>query len=486
MNRLFFHYAAAFFVLTLYGGQVCPYVESLTLTQWGSETIITLSAAFAIHAFIYRRLTTNNPLLGAADIFKSSLTIFIGSGFIIGAINFFLWGFPVASALKLIVGWFLVGFFMSLDLMLVNRQQVIRYLAQTGQHLELSISYASLTKKFLIFALFTSLSVLGVIYLVIIKDLDWIFSDTPNAMVATVSILKEFAFIFIVILSYTTLIIISFTKNLKLYLFYKNSALSEVVKGNLNASVPVSSVDEFGHMAKYTNEMIKSLRDRTEALQLTQDVSILSLASLAETRDNETGAHIMRTQRYVLALCEELKDKPSYNEVLSKENIDLIYKSAPLHDIGKVGIPDKILLKPGKLTEDEFKIMRRHPNYGRKALNTSGKMLGNNSFLKFAEEISFTHHEKWNGTGYPRKLKGDEIPISGRIMALADVYDALISKRVYKPAFSHAKAKEIIVNDSGTHFDPVLVDAFLNIEHRFTEIAKEFSDENYRKSTSEK
>lgn len=482
MGRLAFHYAAAFFVLTLYGGQVCPYVESLTLAEWGLETFITMSIAFALHAFLFTKLTKENPLSGSGEVFKLSLAVFLGSGLIIGGFNFIKWGFPVASGLKLIVGWFLVGFFMSLDLALINRQKIIKYLADTKQHLELSISYASLTRKFLIFALFSSLSVLGVIYLVIIKDLDWIFSDQPSAMNATISILKEFAFIFIAILSYITLIVLSFTKNLRLYLYYQNSALSEVVNGNLNASVPVSSVDEFGHMAKYTNEMIHSLKDRTEALQLTQDVSILSLASLAETRDNETGAHIMRTQRYVLAICEELKDKPGFSGTLTKENIDLIYKSAPLHDIGKVGIPDRILLKPDKLTEDEFKIMRRHPNYARKALNSAGRMLGNNSFLKFAEEIAFTHHEKWDGTGYPRRLKGEDIPVSGRIMALADVYDALISKRIYKPAFSHEKAKEIIRKDSGSHFDPAVVDAFLRIEEKFIEISREFSDENYRKS----
>lgn len=220
---------------------------------------------------------------------------------------------------------------MSLDITLANRQQIIKYMAKTGQNLELKESYISLNKKYLVFSILTSLAVLGVIFLVIIKDLDWVFSSSPNSAEATLSILKEFAFIFLVIMGYSSLVAISFTRNLKLYLYYQNSTLNEVVNGNLDAAVPpVSSIDEFGYMAKYTNEMIRSLKERTEALQLTQDVSILSLASLAETRDNETGgAHIMRTQRYVLALAEELKSYPDFEKELTEKNIDLIFKSAP-------------------------------------------------------------------------------------------------------------------------------------------------------------
>jgi len=482
MQRLFIHYIAAFFVLTLYGGQVCPYVESLALSVWAVSTFTLFTGTFALHAYLFGRLSAKNEIVPSEEIFKISFAVFVSSGFVIGIFNYIVHSFPPASGLKLIVGWLLIGFFMALDLSLENRQKIIQYMAATGKNYELRKSYVSLTKKFLAFSIILTVSVLGVIFLVVIKDLDWIFSEAPGAMSATVSILKEFFFIFAVIMAYSALVVTAFTKNLRLYLGYQNSTMSEVVNGNLNASVPVSSLDEFGLMAEYTNEMIKSLRERTEMLQLTQDVSILSLASLAETRDNETGAHIMRTQRYVLALAEELKDHPKYKDMLTKENIDLINKSAPLHDIGKVGIPDSILLKPGKLDEDEFKIMKRHPYYGKKALQSAGRILGQNSFLKFAEEIAFTHHEKWNGSGYPRGLSGDEIPLSGRLMAIADVYDALISKRVYKEAFSHEKAKEIIIEGRETHFDPVVVDAFIRLESEFMRIAKDYSDENYRNS----
>jgi HD-GYP domain-containing protein (c-di-GMP phosphodiesterase class II) len=483
MVRLAVHYFIAFIVLTVYGGQVCPFVESLTLVEWGSTTLVLFTATFVVNLFVYIKYVKPKITLASDKAFKVVFSIFILSGFFIAFYNYFINGFPVASGFKLIIGWLMVGFFMALDMTLVNKEIITLHLAKTGQHLEISASYSSLTKKFLVFAILTSITILLVIYLVVIKDLDWIFTANPDPKEATISVLKEFAFIFAVIFGYSALIAISFTKNLKLYLCYQNTALEKVIHGDFNASVPVSTIDEFGQMARYTNKMITSLKDRTETLQLTQDVTILTLASVAETRDNETGAHIMRTQRYVKAVAEYLS-KNGMAQELTPEIIDLMYKSAPLHDVGKVGIPDSILLKPGKLTDDEFKIMKRHPAYGKKALATAGNALGKNSFLRIAEEIAFTHHEKWDGSGYPRMLKGEEIPISGRIMAVADVYDALISARVYKPAFSHEKAKGIIVEGSGIHFDPMIVEAFLALEDEFVSIAKEYSDENYNSSIS--
>ncbi|MCF6324834.1 MAG: two-component system response regulator [Gammaproteobacteria bacterium] len=218
------------------------------------------------------------------------------------------------------------------------------------------------------------------------------------------------------------------------------------------------------------------VQERTLEIAHTQDVAIYCLASLAETRDSETGNHIRRTQHYVKALAEHLKDHPRFQQTLSDEVINLIYKSAPLHDIGKVGIPDRILLKPGKLDSDEWQEMKRHAAYGKDAINRAEQELGSTSFLAYAGEIALTHHEKWDGSGYPDGLKGDEIPISGRLMAISDVYDALISKRVYKPAFSHEKAVKIIIEGKGAHFDPDVVDAFLALEQEFVAIAKKFAD----------
>lgn len=252
--------------------------------------------------------------------------------------------------------------------------------------------------------------------------------------------------------------------------------MEEVSNGHYSNYVPITTSDEFAIIAQYTNNMIVSLKERTIELQNTKDVTIRALASLAETRDNETGQHIIRTQNYVRALAVDLKNHEKFKEKLDEKTIELLFKSAPLHDVGKVGIQDSILLKPGRLTDEEFEEMKRHPIYGYEALRVAETQLGSNSFLHMAGEIAYTHHEKWNGSGYPRGLKGEEIPLSGRLIALADVYDALISKRVYKPAFSHEKACSIIREGKETHFDPDIVDAFDRCEEEFKKIAREHAD----------
>jgi len=218
------------------------------------------------------------------------------------------------------------------------------------------------------------------------------------------------------------------------------------------------------------------VRKRTEELERTQDVIISSLGMLAEYRDPETGGHIKRTRNYIRILAEHLQSNSKYGDFLKNEVVELLFKSAPLHDVGKVGIQDSILLKPGKLTEDEFTEMKKHTTYGKEVLAAAHKELGGDGFLKFAEEIAYTHQEKWDGSGYPRGLKGEEIPFTGRLMAVADVYDALISKRPYKPSFPHEKAKRIILEGKGTHFDPVIVDAFMELEDEFRQIAYKFAD----------
>ena len=217
--------------------------------------------------------------------------------------------------------------------------------------------------------------------------------------------------------------------------------------------------------------------ERTWQLAVVQDVTMLAMGSLAETRDNETGNHIRRTQHYIKALASTLARRSRYRDALTPETIEILYKSAPLHDIGKVGVPDNILLKPGKLTDDEFEIMKRHAMYGYEAIMTAEGKLGEpDSFLRHAREIAAGHHERWDGNGYPGKLAEEDIPVSARLMAVADVYDALISRRVYKPPMPHDEAVEIILDGRGGHFDPNVVDAFVEIVDEFDMIAARFVD----------
>ncbi|MBS0346430.1 MAG: two-component system response regulator [Proteobacteria bacterium] len=216
---------------------------------------------------------------------------------------------------------------------------------------------------------------------------------------------------------------------------------------------------------------------RTRELGLMQDATIVAMASLAETRDNETGNHIRRTQMYVRALARHLQRHPRFSSELSDENIELMYKSAPLHDIGKVGIPDRILLKPGRLTPAEFEIMKTHTTLGMEAISRAASLFSlSASYLRYAKEIALSHQEKWDGSGYPQKLAGERIPLSARLMAVADVYDALISKRVYKPAFTHEEAGALLQQGRGTHFDPDILDAFIELQDEFRAIAQRFAD----------
>lgn len=234
--------------------------------------------------------------------------------------------------------------------------------------------------------------------------------------------------------------------------------------------------------------MSDALRDRNlvlkgeidkgvQEIRAIQEATIHAMASLAETRDNETGNHIRRTQNYVKALAQTLRTHPRFSHYLTDEQIEMLYLSAPLHDIGKVGIPDHILLKPGRLGVAEFEIMKTHTTLGYLSiLSASERLSDGSSFLTCAMEIALSHQEKWDGSGYPQSLSGDNIPISARLMAVADVYDALISERHYKQAFSHEIAVDIILEGRGSHFDPDVVDAFKRIENEFLSIATKFLD----------
>ena len=217
---------------------------------------------------------------------------------------------------------------------------------------------------------------------------------------------------------------------------------------------------------------------RSREVMAIQEVTIMAMASLAETRDNATGNHIRRTQHYVRALAQHLRHHPRFAAALNDETIELLFKSAPLHDIGKVGIPDRILLKPGRLTPDEFEIMKTHAALGRDAIAAAERYLDTpDSFLRFAREIAYSHQEKWDGSGYPEGLWGEQIPLSARLMAVADVYDALISRRIYKPALPHERAVAMIREGRDQHFDPDIVDAFLECAEQFRTIAARFADD---------
>lgn len=224
-------------------------------------------------------------------------------------------------------------------------------------------------------------------------------------------------------------------------------------------------------------ELIERVRvgERILALE-TRDVAIFAMAKLAESRDPETGAHLERVRSYARVLAQELATTEKYRGVIDGEYIRLIYLTSPLHDIGKVGIPDCVLLNPGRLNDREFAIMKTHTTLGADTLGAALDAFPGVRFLEMGRDIAATHHERWNGKGYPAGLKGTGIPLCGRLVALADVYDALTSKRVYKNAFAHDVAKAMIVEESGQHFDPDIVAAFLRCEPQFLSIRDQYAD----------
>jgi adenylate cyclase len=229
---------------------------------------------------------------------------------------------------------------------------------------------------------------------------------------------------------------------------------------------------------KYIREELQ-LRNRTRQLVMTQDFTIQCLTALAETRDCETGRHIVRCQHYVKVLSLRLALQSRFAKLLDEEAVELLYRSAPLHDIGKVGIPDCILLKPGILSDKEYLEMKKHTTFGREAIRKAEHMYGSkvgSTFLQYGKEIAYSHHEKWDGTGYPEGLTGEQIPLFARIMAVADVYDAFTTKRRYKPSFTHEEAVEFITKSRGTHFDPDIVDAFCEVQDEFLRLKLKFPD----------
>jgi putative two-component system response regulator len=241
-----------------------------------------------------------------------------------------------------------------------------------------------------------------------------------------------------------------------------NSSTKDVVEG-LNAGA-----DDYITKPFQPEELQVRLRVGERVLSLeSRDLTIFALAKLAESRDPDTGAHLERIREYCRVMAEELVRSHASVEDIDDDFVHMIYLTSPLHDIGKVGIPDQVLLKPGPLTYDETEIMKRHTEIGGETLDTLANTHSEARFLLMARDIAWTHHERYDGSGYPRGLSGRNIPLCGRIVAVADVYDALTSKRVYKEAYSHSMARSVICDGRGTHFDPAVVDAFLRREQDF-------------------
>ena len=228
----------------------------------------------------------------------------------------------------------------------------------------------------------------------------------------------------------------------------------------------------------YNNKLQEMVDAKTKTVVQLKNAILKTMAELVECRDNITGGHIERTQKYLGMMLAAMQNHGIYQEEISSWNIDFVLQSAQLHDVGKIAIKDDILQKPGKLTNEEFEKIKEHTAFGEKIIEKIKDSTGEQEFLDYAKILASSHHEKWNGAGYPRNLKGEEIPLLGRVMAIVDVYDALVSNRPYKNAFTHDEAVNTILADRGSHFDPVLVDLFLGISDEFNKIATLFKPDS--------
>ncbi|MBU2898234.1 HD-GYP domain-containing protein [Vibrio hepatarius] len=464
-------YAIAAVVFAIYGGRVCPFLETLTPI----ETFVHIGVTFSLLFLIRHVFLKNHPLINKQHHTKLDSTLFFLVSIPLALFYNVYYNFGLESNVKVLFGMSLFGFLSGLILQLSSKIQRFDY-DEACNFFELSGERQSIVNHMTMMVCMLLVILTVLLSMVAVKDIFWL-ENNPERLLdgsGAISVLKEFLYISLAIGGYVVTILILWAKLVRKVLLSQESSLLEVTQGNIAKRLPIFEHDELGSMASLTNKMLDSLQSSQNEVRTTRDVAIVSLSALAESRDNETGAHIMRTQEYVRALATYLSQFDKYKMLLTPSYIELLYKSAPLHDVGKVGIPDSILLKPGKLTVEEFEVMKRHPEIGANALSKAEKHLGSNSFLRLAKEISLTHHEKWDGSGYPKALVGEDIPLSGRLMAIADVYDALICERVYKKAFSHQKAKAIILEGNGSHFDPEVINAFMAIEHEFIDIADKY------------
>lgn len=262
-----------------------------------------------------------------------------------------------------------------------------------------------------------------------------------------------------------------FNNYIYIILLTTRSSPDDVVEGL------AAGADDFMTKPFHPGELRVRIRAGERILSLeTRDLTLFALAKLAESRDPEMGDHLERVRRYACILAEELAKQDKFRELIDRQYVRLLFLTAPLHDIGKVAIRDDVLLKPGKLTDDEYDVMKLHTVKGAHTLQAAIEQHPEATYLKMARDIALTHHERYDGTGYPQGLSGDDIPLCGRIVALADVYDALTSKRIYKDAFDHEAARRLISEQRGRQFDPDVVDAFLAREDEFLATSECYSD----------
>lgn len=370
----------------------------------------------------------------------------------------------LVSNSKVFLGCITFGFFTACDMALERQKLIAESPDLIDWNIESTKVAFSITAKLTSVAVFSLIFMTSIMFLVFLKDLyGFIDLEQDDYSQGGFLFLQEMLFVGFVILVEMLNLIVSFCRNLKQFFHNQNASMEAVSKGNLDQHVYISSQDEFSVMGRYTNWMIEMLKKRNRELETARREIVVRLGRAAEYRDNETGMHVIRMSNYSAALARAVK--------LPEEQCDLILQASPMHDVGKIGIRDNVLLKPDKLDNEEWINMKTHVDIGVSIL--SG---GDSKIIQLAQEIAATHHEKYDGTGYPNGLKGEDISIAGRIVPICDVFDALTSVRPYKKAWTVEDAIELLIREKGKHFDPDLVDKFVSILPEILEIRARYSD----------
>ncbi|MEM9725071.1 MAG: HD domain-containing phosphohydrolase [Pseudomonadota bacterium] len=479
------HYVICLAPFFLYGYQVCPFLEGLSAWQLLAPPAVALTAGFFLRLLAQRGLRKVPVERSLTWMFWADFSVFVLCGFAVAAWNAIAFGFPlVHSGSKVLVGFLAIGFYVALDLTFAREINLARELRRRREAFPVSSHFMPYQTRFVLFSMTNMAAVSVVVVLVVLKDILWVANQQVDPFRAQALVFMELAFILGVMGAYLFRVISQYAKRIEFSLQDEEATLQAVSKGELGGRVTVASNDELGRIAQLTNQMITQLEGSLEEVERTRDVAINALVSLSAKRDNETGLHLKRTQHYIVLLARELQKNAPYQDYVTDDYVELLHRSAPLHDIGKVGIPDVILTKPGRLTAEEFEIMKTHAALGAAALREADRQLDGSSFLSMAHDIALSHHEKWDGSGYPHRLAGEAIPLSARLMAVADVYDALRTQRVYKPAMPHAKAAAIIREGAGAHFDPDVVAAFEAVEAEFIRVSETMQDRPEQESSA--
>ncbi len=464
------HHVLSSVFVTIYGYSVCNFINGLEVSAWAVTLLPVLVAQWMLRSVIAEHISTLAPARQPWLAFWGELSVFIAGGAVIGIVNTVFHGFPAASGLKAMLGFVTIGVFAGVDQAFVQTR--IRFEQGGMPSFPTKPRSPFAVRLGLSFGLVTAL-VIGIISLLLLRGIE---DGTIREPQSFRRLAIEFAFVFAVILCYVANAARGAEKLLAKAVSEQVQTLGEARDGRAQRRAVIGTQDEIGFVSAEINHLLDELDRAHETTTRTNDAIMKALIGLAGARDNETGDHLQRTQRYVGILCNQLAGHPEYAATLTPSAIADIVSAAPLHDIGKVAVPDAILRKPGRLTSDEYEVMKTHVSHGLAVINKVIADVGVTPYLAAARDVIAGHHEHWNGAGYPFGLKGAEIPLAGRVMALADVYDALRSERIYKAAMTHAEARQILIDGAGTQFDPLVVAAFLVVEPQFDRIATSFTD----------